>query len=69
MGKEQTKSPSQLPEGAIKVIRLGFAKVRCFTVESYALRASLFVVKVLVYNKISVFIMVWFGGKIPDFAR
>ena len=51
------------------MIRLGFAKVRCFTVESYALRASLLVIKVLVYNKISVFIMVWLGGKIPDFAR
>lgn len=43
--------------------------MQCFTVESYALRASLLVIKVLVYNKISVFIMVWLGGKIPDFAR
>ena len=43
--------------------------MRCFTVESYALRASLSVVKILVYNKISVFIMVWLGGKIPDFDR
>ena len=32
------------------VIRLGFAKVQCFTVKSYALLSSLLVVKVLVYN-------------------
>ena len=31
-------------------IRLGFAKVRCFTVKSYALLSSLLVVKALVCN-------------------
>ena len=44
------KSPSQMPERAITVIRLGFAKVRCFTVKSYALLSSLLVIKVLVCN-------------------
>lgn len=50
MGKEQTKTPSSLSRMAFSVIRLGFAKVRCFAVKSYALLSSLLVVKVLVYN-------------------
>ena len=50
VGKDLTKSPSQTPERAIKVIRLGFAKARCFTVKSCALLSSLLVVKVLVYS-------------------
>ena len=50
------------------MIRLGFAKVRCFTAESYALLASLTLANVMIYNKISIFIIVWVGDKIPDFA-
>lgn len=50
------------------VIRLGFAKVRCFTAESYALLASLILTKVMIYNKISIFVIVWIGDNIPDFA-
>ena len=52
----------------LMVIRLGFAKVRCFTVESYALRASLISLKVMIYNAISMFAVVWVYDKIPDFA-
>ena len=37
VGKDLTKSPSQLPERAISVIRLGFAKVRYFAAKSYTL--------------------------------
>ena len=50
------------------MIRLGFAKVRCFTVESYALRASLISLKVMIYNAISLFAVVWVYDKIPDFT-
>ena len=53
---------------AIKVIRLGFAKVRCFTGESGALLVLLVLVKGLIYNVISVFIVVWVNGKTLDFA-
>ncbi len=68
MGNEQTKSPSQVSERAIRVIRLGFAKVRCFTTESYALLASFTLANVMIYNKISIFIIVWIGDNILDFA-
>ena len=54
----QTKSPSQIPEMAIKVIRLGFAKVRCFTGGSGALLVLLDLVNGLIYNVISVFLAV-----------
>ena len=50
------------------VIRLGFAKVRCFTGESGALLVLLVLVKGLIYNVISVFIVVWGNGKTLDFA-
>ena len=62
------KSPSQISERAICVMWLGFAKVRCFIVKSYALRDSLLSVKVMIYNVISMFAVVWVYDKIPDFA-
>ena len=68
VGKDLTKSPSQLPERAISVIRLGFAKVRCFTGELGVLLVLLVLVKGLIYNVISVFIVVWVNGKALDFA-
>ena len=58
MGKDLTKSPSQTSEKAIKVIRLGFAKVRCFTGESGALLVLFELVNELIYNVISVFLAV-----------
>ena len=51
------------------MIQLGFAKVRCFTENSGALLVLLVLVKGLMYGVISVFIVVWVNGKIPDFAR
>lgn len=57
-----------MSERLFSVIRLGFAKVRCFTVKSYALLVLLVLVKGLIYNVISVFIVVWVNGKTPDFA-
>lgn len=33
VGKDLTKSPSQIPERAIKVIRLGFGKITHFSAE------------------------------------
>lgn len=54
VGKDLTKSPSQLPERAISVIRLGFAKMRCFAVESCALLAGVGFVKALINNAICV---------------
>ena len=62
------KSPFQIPERAIKVIRLGFAKMRYFTTESCALLASFILANVMIYNKISIFIIVWIGDNILDFA-
>ena len=50
------------------MIRLGFAKVWCFIEDSGALLVLLVLVKGLIYNVISVFIVVWVNGKIPDFA-
>ena len=50
------------------MIRLGFAKVRCFTGESGALLVLLVLAKGLIYNLISVFIVVWVNGKTLDFA-
>ena len=54
---------------AIKVIRLGFAKMRCFTRESGALLVLLVLVNILIYNVINAFMVVWIGDNIPDFAR
>ena len=51
------------------MIRLGFAKVRCFTVKSYTLLTLLVLVNALIYSVINVFVAVWLGGKILDFAR
>ena len=51
------------------VIRLGFAKMRCFTGESGALLVLLELVNMLIYNVINVFMVVWIGDNIPDFAR
>ena len=42
--------------------------MRCFTVKSYALRASLISLKVMIYNVISIFAVVWVYDKIPDIA-
>ena len=68
VGKDLTKSPSQLPERAISVIRLGFAKVRCFTAKSYTLPTLLVLVNALIYSVVNVFVAVWLGVKMPDFA-
>ena len=58
VGKDLTKSPSQLPERAISVIRLGFAKVRCFTAVSCVLLVLLVLVNILIYNAINAFVVV-----------
>ena len=50
------------------VIRLGFAKMRCFTAKSYALLAPLLLSKAMIYNEISIFVIVWIGDNILDFA-
>lgn len=50
------------------VIRLGFAKMRCFTEDSGALLVLLVLVKELIYNVISVFIALRVNGKTLDFA-
>ena len=42
--------------------------MRCFTGESGALLVLLVLVKGLIYNVISVFIVVWVNGKTLDFA-
>ena len=52
------KSPSQISERAIKVIRLGFAKVRCFTAKSHTLLTLLLLVNTLIYSVINVFVAV-----------
>lgn len=54
---------------ALVVIRLGFAKMRCFTRESGALLVLLVLVNILIYNVINAFVVVWIGDNIPDFAR
>ena len=54
---------------AIKVIRLGFAKMRCFTAVSCVLLVLLVLVNMLIYNVINAFMVVWIGDNIPDFAR
>ena len=51
------------------MIRSGFAKVRCFTAKSYTLLTLLLLVNALIYSVINVFIAVWIGSKVPDFAR
>lgn len=50
------------------MIRLGFAKVRCFTGESGVLLVLLVLVNMLIYNAINTFVVVCVGDKIPDFA-
>lgn len=50
------------------MIRLEFAKVRCFTGESGALLVLFGLVNRLIYNVISVFLAMWVGGNILDFA-
>ena len=57
-----------MSERAIKVIRLGFAKMRCFTAKSHALLVSLLLSKAMIYNEISIFVIVWIGDNILDFA-
>ena len=52
------KSPSQISERAIKVIRLEFAKVRCFTTVSCVLLVLLVLVNMLIYNAINAFVVV-----------
>ena len=42
--------------------------MRCFTGESGALLVLLKLVNGLIYNVISVFLAVWVGGNILDFA-
>lgn len=68
MGKEQTKSPFYNRRMAIGVIRLGFAKVRCFTVKSCALLAGVGFVKALINNVICVLAPMLFGSKLISFA-
>lgn len=57
-----------MSERLFNVIRFGFAKVRCFTAVSCVLLVLLVLVKGLIYNVISVFIVVWVNGKTLDFA-
>lgn len=68
MGKEQTKSPFYNRRIAISVIRLGFAKMRCFTAVVCVLLVLFVLVNMLIYNAINAFVVVWVGDKIPDFA-
>ena len=42
----------------LMVIRLGFAKVRCFTAKSYALLVPLSLAKAMICNEISIFVIV-----------
>ena len=42
--------------------------MRCFTAKSYTLLALLALVNALIYSMINVFVAVWLGGKMPDFA-
>ena len=53
VGKDLTKSPSQLPERAISVIRLGFGKIMGFPAKSCSLLAASIACKVLKYNGIN----------------
>ena len=50
------------------MIRLGFAKVRCFTAVSCVLLVLLVLANMLIYNAINAFVAVWVGDKILDFA-
>lgn len=43
--------------------------MRCFTVKSYTLLTLLVLVNALIYSVINVFVAMWLGGKILDFAR
>lgn len=47
------KSPSQMSERAISVIRLGFARITCFPAESCSLLAVSIAYKVLKHNNIN----------------
>ena len=58
-----------MSERLFGVIRLGFAKLRCFIGESGALLVLLVLVNMLIYNVINAFMVVWIGDNIPDFAR
>ena len=51
------------------VIRLGFAKMRCFAAVSCVLLVLLVLVNILIYNVINAFMVMWIGDNIPDFAR
>ena len=42
--------------------------MRCFTAKSHVLLTPLLLAKVKIYNEISIFVIVWIGDKIPDFA-
>ena len=66
----QTKNASLLAMhfADFQVIRLGFAKVRCFTAKSYTLPTLLVLVNALIYSVVNVFVAVWLGVKMPDFA-
>ncbi len=43
--------------------------MRYFTAKSHTLLTLLLLVNVLIYSAINVFIAVWIGGKVPNFAR
>ena len=58
-----------MSERLICVIRLGFAKVRCFAAVSCVLLVLLMLVNMLIYNVINAFMLVRIGDNIPDFAR
>lgn len=42
--------------------------MRCFTAKSHALLVSLLLSKAMIYNEISIFVIVWIGDNILDFA-
>ena len=42
--------------------------MRCFAAVSCVLLVLLVLVNMLIYNIINAFVVVWLGGKIPDFA-
>ena len=58
MGKDLIKSSSQISERTINVIRLGFAKMRCFTAVSCVLLVLLVLVNMLIYSAINAFVVV-----------
>ena len=50
------------------MIRLGFAKMQCFTAVSCVLLVLFVLVNILIYNAINAFMVVWIGDNILDFA-